>query len=129
MIFAMRHPKSPSPARTALFVVLLATALYAAFLWPLPARFASGIPYGSYAGDAAPRALVQGDHLQLLYHFELFGSFLRGETPWMRNLYEFNTGDEAVPRRVDPYYAPFALPHALLRSLGASDAFAWNLCQ
>ena len=129
MIRGMAHTKPPSTARTALYVVLLATALYAAFLWPLPRRFASGIPYGSYAGDAAPQTLVQGDHLQLLYHFELFGSFLRGETPWMRNLYEFNTGDADVPRRIDPYYFPFALPHALLRGAGASDAFAWNACQ
>ena len=68
MIRGMAHTKPPSTARTALYVVLLATALYAAFLWPLPRRFASGIPYGSYAGDAAPQTLVQGDHLQLQYH-------------------------------------------------------------
>ena len=115
--------------RAALALAALAAALYAAFLRPLPAHLASGIPYGSYAGAAPPRPLVQGDHLQLLYHFDLFDAYLHGRLPWFRNLWEFNTSDAARPARPDPCYAPFALPYSLARSAGASDALAWNLSQ
>jgi len=115
--------------RAALALAALAAALYAAFLRPLPAHLASSIPYGSYAGAAPPRPLVQGDHLQLLYHFDLFDAYLHGRLPWFRNLWEFNTSDAARPARPDPCYAPFALPYSLARSAGASDALAWNLSQ
>ena len=120
-----RHPR----LRAALALAALALALWAAFLRPLPAHVARGIAYTSYAGDAPARTLVQGDHLQLLYHFDLFDSYLRGRLPWFRNLWEFNTSDEARPPRPDLCYFPFALPYSLARSAGASDAFAWNLAQ
>ena len=120
-----RHPR----LRAALALAALALALWAAFLRPLPAHVARGIAYTCYAGDAPARTLVQGDHLQLLYHFDLFDSYLRGRLPWFRNLWEFNTSDEARPPRPDLCYFPFALPYSLARSAGASDAFAWNLAQ
>lgn len=113
-----------------LLLAALAILLYAGFLWPIPQHFAEGIPYGSYTPrEMAPREMVQGDHLQLLYHFELLSSYLGGETPWFRNLWEFNLGDETVPARIDPCYAPFALPYAVLRHAGLGDAPAWNFCQ
>ena len=120
-----RHPR----LRAALALAALALALWAAFLRPLPARVASGIPFASYAGNAPARTLVQGDHLQLLYHFDLFDAYLHGRLPWFRNLWEFNTSDDARPPRPDLCYFPFALPYSLARSAGASDAFAWNLSQ
>ena len=120
-----RHPR----LRAALALAALALALWAAFLRPLPAHVADGIAYTCYAGGAPARPLVQGDHLQLLYHFDLFDAYLHGRLPWFRNLWEFNTTDAARPARPDPCYFPFALPYSLARSAGASDALAWNLSQ
>lgn len=107
----------------------VAIALYAAFCFPALRHFSVAIPYSSYAGEKSPLMLEQGDHLQLLYHFDLFDAYLKGDLPWFRNLWEFNTSDEARPSRFDTCYAPFALPYSLLRSAGATDAAAWNLCQ
>lgn len=120
-----RHPR----LRAALALAALALALWAAFLRPLPAHVARGVAYTCYAGGAPARTIVQGDHLQLLYHFDLFDAYLRGRLPWFRNLWEFNTSDEARPPRPDLCYFPFALPYSLARSAGASDALAWNLSQ
>ncbi len=109
--------------------IATALALWAVFLRPLPAHFRDGIPYSTRSG-APPAALVQGDHLQLLYHFDLLHCYLRGTLPPFRNLYEFNVGDDSsVPARPDFCYFPFALPYAALRELGFGRAAAWNACQ
>lgn len=114
--------------RKSVFASLVAAiALSLIFLSPLPRWAAEGIGFSSYGG-AEPAELVQGDHLQLLYHFDLFDSFLRGRLPWFRNLYEFNTSDDVCPARPDPYYAPFALPYSILHRF-TSDAAAWNASQ
>ncbi|MBR1609110.1 MAG: hypothetical protein IJ678_05790, partial [Kiritimatiellae bacterium] len=105
-----------------------AVATWCIFMRPLPAFFRSGIPYGSYAA-APPRQLVQGDHLQLLYHFDLLRAYVRGDLPWFRDLYEFCTADADVPARPDFCYFPFALPYAALRGLGCGQAAAWNAVQ
>lgn len=111
-------------------VTFAALVLYLLYFWPIPGFMADGIPYTSYvAKELGPRYLVQGDHLQLLYHFELLNGFFHGDTPWFRNLWEFNMGDAQIPRMVEPYYAPFALPYVLLRTLGCNDALSWNLTQ
>ncbi len=72
------------------------------------------------------RAMLPGDHLQLLYHFELVRDMLRGRIPWLHNVYEFNTGDDAQRYRPGAYFAPFSLPYALFASAGGR-AFGWNL--
>lgn len=125
---AGRSP-APRPLRAALAAAAVAFALYAAFCGPVLRHFSSSIPFGLYAKDSEPLELVQGDHLQLLYHFDLFDAYLHDDLPWFRNLWEFNTSDDARPRHFDPCYAPFALPYSLLRRAGATDAAAWNACQ
>lgn len=137
----MLHRPFPAPfrrLRTCLALLLASGLLYSAFLWPVPRFLASGIPYFSFTrgevvsflkiqGDA-PRNLVPGDHLQLLYHFNLFHGMCHDEIPWLQNPYEFNFGPRDPPRRLDPYYAPFAFPYTLLR-LAGTEAFAWNATQ
>ncbi len=108
-------------------LVALATAVWAVFTWPLPRHFWRGIPHTARNPEPlAVRAMVPGDHLQLLYHFWLASDMLRGKTPWFHNLYEFNTGDDAERFRPDPYYAPFSLVYAAAAALGG-QAFGWNL--
>lgn len=114
--------------KTCCATFVVAAVLFAGFFGTVVRHFASGIAYSAQSAQP-PMELVQGDHLQLLYHFDLAHSFIQGETPWFRNLYEFNTSDEDCPRRIDPFYAPFSIPYATLRSVGASKAAAWNLCQ
>ena len=118
-----------SALASALGCLAAAAALYAAFFAPALRHFSGAIPYTAYAGERAPLVLEQGDHLQLLYHFDLLDAYLGGDLPFFRNLWEFNTADEDRPARFDTCYAPFAMPYSLLRRCGATDAAAWNSCQ
>ncbi len=107
-----------------IFVVLLA---WAWFSWPLPRYFHEGIPSSSQNVErGGVRTMMMGDHLQLLYHFQLVQDFISGRTPWFYNLYEFNTGDDDERYMPGSYYAPFSLPYVLFATL-MSDAAAWNL--
>lgn len=105
-----------------------ALALTSLFLWPQAAHFASAIPHSSrIAPTEAPlETLRQGDHLQLLYHFQLARQILWREIPLFANPYEFNLGSD--PQLFDPYYLPFSLLFALTAPL-LGDAAAWNLAQ
>ena len=106
-----------------------AAALYVAFLWPVARHAATDIPRTSRIAAADPGRrvpLAPGDHLQLLYHFQLVAQMTRGEIPPFANPWEFNLGEDA--RTPDPYYAPFSLLYAALeRPLG--PAGAWNATQ
>ena len=116
--------------RTVLASAALAALLFGAFLWPLPTRPASGIAYAAHVpAGTPPRELVQGDHLQLQYHFDLVHEMLAGRVRAFSNPYEFAVDPAApAPRRVDPFYFPFALPYALLR-FALPDALCWNFVQ
>jgi len=95
--------------------------------WPLPKFVTTGIPSsGLNIEQPAFRSMIPGDHLQLLYHYWLFSDMLKGETPWLHNLYEFNKGidhDRFIPRA---YFFPFSFIYAAFQSIG-SRALAWNL--
>ena len=115
--------------RTGAAAAIAAAALYAVFLWPVARHAATDIPRSSRisAADPARRVtLAPGDHLQLLYHFQLVGQMTRGEIPPFANPWEFNLGED--PSTPDPYYAPFSLLYAALeRPFG--PAGAWNATQ
>ncbi len=104
----------------------LGAALYLVALWPAPAHFASCVPHSLAAENSRVFEMAGGDHLQLIYHFELLGDYIRGVVPWFSDLWEFNTSDADRPPRPDGCYAPFALPYVALRAVGATDAFAYN---
>jgi hypothetical protein len=72
------------------------------------------------------RAMIPGDHLQLMYHFWLLSDFIGGGTPWFHNLYEFNRGDDAERFRVNPYFVPASLFFAIGHRLHG-EALGWNL--
>ena len=116
--------------RMALALVALAALLFGAFLWPLSARLRSGIAYTAHAAPGSPpRTLMQGDHLQLQYHFDLVHEMVAGRIRAFTNPYEFAVDPATpAPRRVDAFYFPFALPYALLRFV-LPDALCWNLAQ
>ncbi len=99
--------------------------LFAWMTWPLPQTFSTGIISSHRPEQGPPRSVILGDHLQLMYHFELMKGFLTGETPWLYNLYEFNTGDDAVTYFPDPYYAPFSIIYALGSMFGL-PGLGWN---
>jgi hypothetical protein len=110
--------------------LLLALALWALFVWPLPLRMGAAIPYTVHhrTEPVETQSLVPGDHLQLLYHFWLTRDMLAGGTPWFHNLYEFHTGDDAARKQIDPGYLPFSLVYAAL-SPWLGHAFGWNAAQ
>ncbi len=73
----------------------------------------------------AARSMIPGDHLQLLYHFQLAEDFLIGRIPAFHNVYEFNTGTDADRYQPGSYYAPFSLIYAALARV-LTAAGAWN---
>lgn len=108
-------------------VLLLASLLlFGWFTWPLPRHFVDGMISSHRPEVGAPRYVIHGDHLQLMYHFELMKGFMTGETPWFHNLYEFNLGDDAATFAPDMYYAPFAWVYAI-GSIAGYPALGWNL--
>ena len=80
---------------TTILLLSIATALYFYFMAPIGECFTKGIPYTSYSYGAEQPTdtykikaieLMQGDHLQLQYHFNLFSEMLTGEIPPFHNL-------------------------------------------
>jgi len=107
--------------------VPVALCIWLIFSWPLPRYCASGIASSSQNIETpAVRTLIPGDHLQLLYHFQLVSEMLRGRIPWLHNVYEFNTGDDAARREPRHYYVPFSIGYAVF-SWVTGRACAWNL--
>lgn len=109
------------------FSVLATLLIWTYFTWPLALHIHDGIPMAHSGGQEHPvRPMEAGDHLQLLYYFWLFSDMVRGETPWMYNPYEFNTGDESARYQPEAYYAPFSWIYTLI-SFAGSRALAYNL--
>lgn len=106
----------------------LTVVVWAVISWPLARHFFEGIP-SSATSVSTPqtRAMTQGDHLQLLYNYWVYSDMLRGETPWMLNIYEFNTGNDAeLSSPGNVLDQPFTTFFALF-SICANRAAAWNL--
>ncbi|MCH8525806.1 MAG: hypothetical protein LAT79_01450 [Kiritimatiellae bacterium] len=106
--------------------MLVSIFIFAWFTWPLPRHVQEGVVSSHRPEIGGPRYMIPGDHLQLMYHFELMKGFLTGQTPWFHNLYEFNTGDDAATLKYDMYYAPFSWVYTL-GALGGSPGLGWNL--
>lgn len=114
--------------RLTLQSLLITLAVWLVFSWPLPLHLSSAVPSGSNSRlvEAPPVPMQSGDHLQLMYHFWLLSDMLAGQTPWLENTYEFNTGDDAARREPGAYYLPYSAFFALGRAV-AGHAFGWNL--
>jgi hypothetical protein len=71
--------------------------LSVAFTWPLARHFTTDVPYTHRAAPGYERVpMAQGDHLQLLYFFWLFGDSVReGRVP-LTDHYEFRDGGPPV---------------------------------
>lgn len=110
-------------------IALLSLCLWGAISWPLPIHMAHGIASSAQnVEQPAWRYGMHGDHLQLLYYYELVRDMLAGRIPWFHNVYEFNlTGDED---RLQPgaYFFPFSLVYSFLAPFFGS-ALSWNLVQ
>jgi hypothetical protein len=112
------------------FVSLLVTlAVWALFSWPLPRYVSKGIPSSSLNTEkGSARAMIPGDHLQLLYQFWLTGDMLKGRTPPFHNIYEFNVGNDADRKFQGTGYAPFSLFYIAAAAFGG-QAFGYNFAQ
>ena len=117
-----------SLSQIVLVSLLLTTALWLFFSWPLPRYFDEGIPSSSTNVEKGNvRRMIQGDHLQLLYNYWLFGDMLAGKTPFFYNLYEFNTGDDSKLHSIGSGFdQPFTLFYAVTSWLGGR-AVGWNM--
>ncbi|MBN1917793.1 MAG: hypothetical protein JW889_07790 [Verrucomicrobia bacterium] len=105
-----------------LALVLVGLALGLVTSWPLPKHFATAVPYTmSAAPDARTIGMIEGDHLQYIYHLGQPRLAVEGRAPWFRNTYEF-----AGPYGFREFYVYF--PTALLYwpLSYVSDAFAFN---
>lgn len=95
--------------------------------WPLALHMDKGISALHRAETGSLRISMPGDHLQLMYFFQLTRDFVAGNTPWFYNLYEFNAGDDAARYELDFYYMPFSLVFAAIELITGNPALAWNL--
>lgn len=101
--------------------------LFGAMSWPL-VRFANdGIPSAAQNIERpAWRESIPGDHLQLLYHFDLLRDMGTGRIPWFHNVYEFNEGEDGSRYRPGANFMPMSGLYAVLAEwLG--QAAGWNL--
>jgi len=110
-----------------LLALLVTVVVWAVFTWPLPRHLTTAIPFSAQLEKQEHiSSMDPGDHLQYLYYLKLVTDMVTGDSPWMYNLYEFNTGDDAERYEPDPYYVPFSLLFALIAQAG-NLALAWNL--
>lgn len=113
--------------RSAGMTLVLTALVWTVFSWPLPRYAGRGIPMSSQNIEwHSARTMIPGDHLQLLYRFQLAGDFLSGRIPFFQNVYEFNTGNDAERYQPGAYSAPFSVVYALF-SRALPPAGAWNL--
>jgi hypothetical protein len=109
-------------ATIAAALVVGGLALGVAASWPLPKYLTSGVPYTLAAKPAQRIAgMVQGDHLQYIYHLGQLRLAAEGRAPWFRNTYEFAGGYGFTEIYV---YFPTALLYWPLSYV--SEAFAFN---
>ena len=74
-----------------IFIILIFFSLSVILTYPLISYFNRGIPYTRTPAEGwEVRALEQGDHLQLYYHFWLARDALRREYPFFVDPYEFS---------------------------------------
>jgi len=108
---------------------LVALAIWLFFAWPVPRAMTSAISSASLnVKKGGERAMIPGDHLQLLYQFWLTGETLKGQAPVFVNPYEFNTGNDADGAFRGTYYVPFSLFYTVGAALGGR-AFGYNFNQ
>lgn len=117
-----------STTRIILVSLVLSLAVMFFLSWPLPRFMSEGIPASPYSnpGEQQVRGMFPGDHLQLMYYFELFSSTLEGRTPWFSNPYEFNTGEGTQRFYLGFDYFPFSLFYTVGQWI-AGPAFGYNL--
>ena len=114
------------PGRILLYSFLLTVPVWLLFSWPLVRHVATGIPSSARNTEKnGVRYMIQGDHLQLLYHFWLAQDMIAGKTHLFHNPYEFNRGDDSARYAPGTYYAPFSLVFAAI-SIPFGRAVAWN---
>lgn len=121
---------SPPGARVWwLWTAIGSLVLFVAMTWPLPRHWTEGIASSAQNIEHPPaRMSISGDHLQLLYHFDLVDDMLSGRIPWFHNPWEFNTGDDAARYRPGGYFLPMSGVYALLKRI-LGQAGAWNATQ
>lgn len=103
-------------------LVLVGLALGVVVSWPLPKYFTTAVPYTmSATPDTRTVGMIEGDHLQYIYHLGQLRLAVEGHAPWFRNTYEF-----AGPYGFREFYLYF--PTALLYwpLSYVSHAFAFN---
>ncbi|MDF3128812.1 hypothetical protein P0Y35_06365 [Kiritimatiellaeota bacterium B1221] len=109
-----------------LFSAGISLLLFCSFTWPLPSLWNQGIPSSSQNIEhPAWRHSIPGDHLQLLYHFDLVEDMFKGRIPFFQNVYEFNTGNDAERYRPGAYFFPMSGVYVLLKQFMGQPA-AWN---
>lgn len=114
-------------SRCLVFSFGLAVVLWTVNAWPLPRYLFSGIASSAHNIESpSARRMIPGDHLQLMYHFQLLPDAMAGRIGWFQNPYEFNRGDDAERSYQSFYYLPFSAFYALAGLFGGR-AFGWNM--
>lgn len=111
--------------------LVMTAAVWAFCSWPLPRFMASGIPSSSTNIEKNNvRAMIQGDHLQLLFNYWLISDWVAGRTPFFCNPYEFNTSPAGADDREYRFVAFDYFTEAPAFIVGqwlGGRALGWNL--
>lgn len=123
--------RAPHFVRNQVYPALLwfagAALVWGIVAWPIPQHVFEGVvAFPTNNTRQAPREMVEGDHLQLMYHFWLAHDTWFGETEWSTNPYEFNRGSDEDEKVYNTYYFPFNVPYSVGYLL-SGRAFGWNL--
>jgi hypothetical protein len=106
-----------------LLLIVLGLALSVWICWPLPKYLTSAIPYTFSARPHERVAgMIQGDHLQYLYHLNLLRAAVDGQIPFFSNPNEF-----AGPYHSNIPYIYFPYAYLYLPFSYVSPAFGYNV--
>jgi hypothetical protein len=111
-----------APKKLLFFGCLLFFAAGILQTWPLLRHLPSAVPYSAQphpGHEVVPR--TQGDHLQLIYHFWLFGDSVEGGRPFFPTSLEFSTGDREPA--FSTQFFPLSFAYWALSPLGPAAAY------
>ena len=106
-----------------LWLIVLGLALSVWICWPLPKYLTSAIPYTfSAKPNERVAGMIQGDHLQYLYHLNLLRAAMDGQIPFFSNPNEF-----AGPYHSNIRYIYFPYAYLYLPFSYVTPAFGYNM--
>lgn len=122
----MHPPPHERLIRNTILFGLIGFLLYSILCEPVLTVWNDAIPVARTDAEEPPvRDNIAGPHLLLLNRFEGVHRMLRGEIPWLRDSWQFDSPEHPAPLRPSAFALPISLVYGLLRFVAPAGA-AWN---